>query len=110
MNSVLSPAKRKLVKVMMIVLPAVVYVLWFVATAIDVSIRTSKPGYTEDYSGLGLIFIPLLAFAHYAVSATLSLILWLVFKTFKKGTSWLSFFALTLFALIAVVLVIFSVF
>jgi hypothetical protein len=105
MNSVLSPARRKLAKVVMIVSPAVIYVVWFVATAIDVSIRTSRPDYSEDYSGLGLIAIPLLAIAHYALSGILSLVIWLVSKALKRGPGWLTIYASAMLLSLLVILV-----
>lgn len=93
----ISPAKHIAIKVFSIILPGILYIGWFIYTWIDVSTRTSRSGYTEDYTALGLIFVPFIAVVHYAVSGVLALMAWGVTRLLKKHRSGLSIMSVSMY-------------
>jgi hypothetical protein len=85
-------------------IPVILYAVGLAVSVVWISANTSRPGYTEDYSGLWLIVIPFYAFVHYALASVLAAAMMGISKVLGRPMPYIRALWVSLWGVIAVAL------
>jgi hypothetical protein len=91
---------------LMVMIPGILYAVALAVTYVSLSANTSRPDYTEDYSGLNILVVPFFAFAHYSIGSVIGLLIMVVSKLRGKSIEYVRCLWIALWGMAITVLVV----